>query len=67
MEGSLKLIKCTNYLCNDKRLFDPILIRGDFSCANCGWTEYKITEVEIPKKRKEQIKFIQEFNLEDYE
>lgn len=59
---NLNIIKCTNPNCNKEYKQSTVTLYSGFSCPSCGWDEYIEIEIKLPKKRKEQIKFIEEYN-----
>jgi len=63
-EGKYELvIKCQNHRCYTEYKRESIsMMDGQFSCPNCGFEEYKKIRVPYPKKKKDYIEFINNFN-----
>lgn len=59
---NLTIIQCTNPNCNREYKESTVTLYSGFSCPNCGWDKYIDIDIVLPKKRKDQIKVIDEYN-----
>lgn len=58
----MKSIQCLNFRCRKEYSIHDITLHTGFDCPSCGYNDYSIIEIILPKKRKDKIKFIKEYD-----
>lgn len=59
---NLSIIHCTNPRCGKEYKKYSVTLYSGFSCPNCGWEKYNVTTLKLPKKRKDKIKLLENYN-----